>query len=62
MDLPPLLRGTSAPSLGMGSEICLGALIAGRPFRLPPLRSEILFLSSDMLAGIAGVDRVVLKV
>lgn len=50
---PPELRGTSMPSLGIGPEICLGALIVGRPFRLPPLRREILF--SDMLAYVSVV-------
>lgn len=33
----------------IGAEICLGALIVGRPFRLGPERRDILLLSSDML-------------
>lgn len=37
------------PLLGIGAEICLGALMTGRfLLRLGPLRSEILSLSSDM--------------
>lgn len=46
--LPPLLL--TASSCGMGLEICLGALMVGRPFRLGPLRSDILLRSSDMVA------------
>lgn len=46
------------PLLGIGSEICRGALIVGRPFLFPPLRSEILLLSSDMiLDSPEGLDR-----
>ncbi len=47
--LPPVLRGTSIPSFGIGPEICRGALMVGRPFLFGPLRSEILLRSSDML-------------
>jgi hypothetical protein len=49
---PPLLRGSSTPSLGIGPEICFGALIVGRPFLFPPLRRDIPFLSSDIVGGI----------
>lgn len=41
---------TRAASLGIGSDICFGALMMGRAgLRFFPLRSEILLRSSDML-------------
>jgi hypothetical protein len=37
-----------ASSCRVGFGICLGALIVGRAFLFPPLRSEILARSSDI--------------
>lgn len=46
-----LLAVLGALPLGIGAEICRGALMTGRPLRLGPLRSETLSRSSDMAAG-----------
>lgn len=45
------------PLLGIGAEICRGALMTGRPLRLGPLRNEILSLSSDMVGDVACLWR-----
>jgi hypothetical protein len=44
----PVAARDGTSSCGIGAEICLGALMAGRAFLFPPLLREILDRSCDM--------------